>query len=86
MRTEQAITTTAELLRKYLDTDVADAIINDATPFKNAAERFGFNLSRNAMEDWIKEIARRLDDSTADWLVERADSPGTWFHQMLSKG
>lgn len=87
MRAQQAIETTTKLVLGLFMPDledVAKAIIADADAFAGAATTLGRDSTAEQMAEVIRAIRGDVDDRTADWLAEAADSPGAWFYSRIN--
>jgi hypothetical protein len=85
MRAAQAIEFVAAQVRNAFDDDVAEAIVGDAEMFEVAARHLGQQAgTTEKISAVVEEIAGDTDDGLADWLVERADSPGGWFYRQVT--
>lgn len=72
-------------VRQHFPDDVADAIAGDHEEARAAAVRCA-GYAADTPEDLdaaVKAIASLVNDRTADWLVDGADSPAAWLAAQL---
>ncbi|MGW4801502.1 hypothetical protein ACWEPC_54710 [Nonomuraea sp. NPDC004297] len=72
-------------VRKHFPSDVADAITGDHEDAQAAAIRCATYAADTPddLDAAVKAIAALVDDRTADWLVEDANSPAAWLAAQL---
>lgn len=78
MRDAQLIPHVTAAIEEAFDADVAEAITGDDM-LKPLARRLNRDYDTpEQITAAITAVAEGLDDGTADWLVEHADSPAGW--------
>lgn len=71
-------------IKDAFEPDVAEAITTDEPMFNALVRRLSRDYDTpQAITRAIIQIADSLDDGTADWLVESANSPAGWFISRL---
>ena len=75
----------ADLVKECFDADVAEAFIADADMLSAVGRKLNNETdgTREGITRAVKQVADELDDGTADWLVETADSPSGWLYSRI---
>lgn len=83
MRGQALIDHVTEAINDAFDEDVAEAILEDEDTVENLARHLNRTYGDDGIQDALHQVANRMDDDTADWLVERADNPAAWLYSQV---
>jgi hypothetical protein len=83
MRGQALIEHVTEVIQDAFDDDVAQALLSDEDTLANLARHLNRNYDDEQISAAVQQVARDLDDDTADWLVEQAENPAAWLYSRV---